>query len=81
MGFIGCELTIPIVVICGIGTFLAMALVAHSQTTSGNAAAFGIFAFALTFGPTVIIDGIRTSMWHQSVFGSAYAVKVAMNNS
>jgi len=58
-----------------------MALIAYSQTTSGNAVAFRIFAFALTFGPTVIIDGIQTSMWHQSVFGSAYAVKVAMNNS
>jgi hypothetical protein len=58
-----------------------MSLAAFSPTTTGTAAAFGIYAFASCFGPTVIIDSIRTSMWHSSVFGSAYALKIAMNNA
>lgn len=58
-----------------------MALVCWSGTTAGNAAAFGIYAFAYSLGPTTIIDSIRTSMWHQSVFGSAYAIKIGMNNA
>lgn len=27
------------------------------------------------------IDSIRTSMWHSSVFGSAYVLKITMNNA
>ena len=38
-------------------------------------------AVAYSFGPTTIIDSIRTSIWHQSVFGSAYALKITMNNA
>ncbi len=64
-----------------VGVFVAMVLVNWATTTQGTAAAFGIYAFAYTFGPTVIIDSIRTSMWHQSVFGSAYAIKIVINNS
>jgi len=70
-----------IVAFCGIGVFVAMALVNWATTTQGTAAAFGIYAFAYSFGPTVIIDSIRTSMWHQEVFGSAYAVKITTNNA
>ncbi|KFZ24761.1 hypothetical protein V502_00765 [Pseudogymnoascus sp. VKM F-4520 (FW-2644)] len=72
---------ISLMAFCGIGVFIAMALVNWANTTQGTAAAFGIYAFAYTFGPTVIIDSIRTSMWHQEVFGSAYALKIMMNNS
>lgn len=35
----------------------------------------------MSLGPTSIIDSIRTTLWHQSVFGSAYALKVTMNNA
>jgi hypothetical protein len=38
-------------------------------------------AIAYSFGPTLIIDSIRTSIWHQSVFGSAYALKITLNNA
>ncbi|KAK7704294.1 hypothetical protein SLS57_010543 [Botryosphaeria dothidea] len=69
------------VVICGIGVSTAMALINWSNTTQGNAAAFGIYAFAYSIGPTTIIDSIRTSMWHQSVFGTAYGIKIGMNNA
>jgi hypothetical protein len=58
-----------------------MCLVAWGPTVSGTAASFGIFAVASSFGPTVIIDSIRTSMWYQEVFGSGYAIKIAINNS
>lgn len=58
-----------------------MALVNWATDTSGTAAAFGIYAVAVTLGPTTIIDSIRTSMWHGSTFGTAYAVKVAMKNA
>lgn len=68
-------------VICGIGVSTAMALINWSNTTQGNAAAFGIYAFAYSIGPTTIIDSIRTSMWHQSVFGTAYGIKIGMNNA
>jgi hypothetical protein len=40
-----------------------------------------IQAVAYSFGPTTIIDSIRTSLWHSSVFGSAYACKITMNNA
>ncbi|EQB49385.1 major facilitator superfamily transporter [Colletotrichum gloeosporioides Cg-14] len=72
---------ITLLAICGTGVFLAMALVNWASEKAGTAAAFGIYAISSTFGPTPIIDSIRTSMWHQSVFGSAYAVKIAMNNA
>jgi hypothetical protein len=60
---------------------VSMALVNWATTTKGTAAAFGIYAFAYSFGPTVIIDSVRTSMWHHEVFGSAYAVKITTNNA
>ncbi|GIJ92680.1 hypothetical protein Asppvi_001958 [Aspergillus pseudoviridinutans] len=67
--------------VCGIGMFLSMVLVNFAETTSGTAASFGIYAIAVSFGPTSIIDSIRTTLWHQSVFGSAYALKITMNNA
>ncbi|KAF7158672.1 hypothetical protein CNMCM6106_005462 [Aspergillus hiratsukae] len=67
--------------VCGIGMFLSMVLVNFAATKSGTAASFGIYAIAVSFGPTSIIDSIRTTLWHQSVFGSAYALKVTMNNA
>jgi hypothetical protein len=70
-----------LVLLCAVGMVACMSLAAFSPTSTGTAAAFGIYAFASSFGPTVIIDSIRTSMWHSSVFGSAYALKIALNNS
>jgi len=58
-----------------------MALVNWSTTMNGTIASFAIYAFAYCFGPTTIIDSVRTSMWHQNVFGSAYAIKITMNNA
>ncbi|OAG06184.1 MFS general substrate transporter [Paraphaeosphaeria sporulosa] len=72
---------ISALVFCGIGVFTSMLLVCFAKTTKGTAASFGLFAFANCFGPTTIIDSIRTSMWHPSVFGSAYALKITMNNA
>ncbi|KAH8428600.1 putative MFS transporter [Aspergillus melleus] len=67
--------------VCGIGMFLSMVLVNFAATKSGTAASFGIYAIAMSLGPTSVIDSIRTTLWHQSVFGSAYALKVTMNNA
>ncbi|KAI5207465.1 major facilitator superfamily transporter [Aureobasidium subglaciale] len=72
---------ISVMVVCGTGCFLAMALVCWAPTVQGTAAAFGIYAFAFSLGPTVIIDGVRTSMWHQGAFGTAYGIKVTINNA
>ena len=72
---------ISLMLVCGLGMLLSMCLAAWGPTVGGTAASFGIYAFAVTFGPTVIIDGIRTAMWYQEVFGSGYAVKIAVNNS
>ncbi|KAH9859775.1 hypothetical protein IAQ61_011556 [Plenodomus lingam] len=72
---------ITLMLVCGLGMLLSMCLAAWGPTYAGTAASFGIYGVAFTFGPTVIIDSIRTSMWHQEVFGSAYAVKIAVNNS
>lgn len=69
------------VVFCGVGTFTAMLLVCFASGTSGTAASFGVFAVAVNFGPVTIIDCIRTTMWDNSVFGTAYALKVTMNNA
>ncbi|CZR51058.1 related to MFS transporter [Phialocephala subalpina] len=68
-------------VVCGAGVLLSMCLVNWATTTQGTAAAFGIYAVAYSLGPTLIIDSIRTSIWHQSVFGSAYAIKITLNNA
>ncbi|KAL4739818.1 major facilitator superfamily domain-containing protein [Aspergillus similis] len=67
--------------VCGLGTFLSMALVNFANTKGGTAASFGIYAIAVSLGPTSIIDSVRTTLWNQSVFGSAYALKVTMNNA
>lgn len=74
------QLTV-IVFICGLGMMLSMVLLNYTPSTAGTGASFGIYAVALSFGPTTVIDGIRTTLWHQSVFGSAYSLKVTMNNA
>ncbi|KAH6625175.1 major facilitator superfamily domain-containing protein [Boeremia exigua] len=71
---------ITLMVVCGVGMLLSMCLAAWGPTVGGTAASFGIYAVATSFGPTVIIDAIRTTMWYQEVFGSGYAVKIAVNN-
>lgn len=58
-----------------------MVLLNFTPTTTGTGVSFGIYAIALSLGPTSIIDSIRTTLWHQSVFGSAYSLKVTMNNA
>lgn len=72
---------LSVMLVCGCGMLISMYLAAWGPTVSGTAASFGIYAFALSLGPTVIIDSIRTSIWYQEFFGSAYAVKIAINNS
>ncbi|EXA35060.1 hypothetical protein NW760_010723 [Fusarium oxysporum] len=72
---------ISVLVFCGIGMFISMLLVCFSGAVKGTAASFGVFAFAYCFGPTTIIDSTRTSMWDSTVFGSAYAIKITMNNA
>ncbi|KAF3762889.1 MFS general substrate transporter [Cryphonectria parasitica EP155] len=72
---------LSVMMVCGCGMLVAMCLAAWGPTVSGTAASFGVYAVALTLGPTVIVDSIRTSMWYHEVFGSAYAVKIAVNNS
>ncbi|PWY93571.1 MFS general substrate transporter [Aspergillus sclerotioniger CBS 115572] len=69
------------VCVCGLGIFISMVLVNFATTSQGTAAAFGMYAVAVSLGPTSIIDGIRTTLWHQSVFGTAYSLKVTMNNA
>ncbi|VUC24509.1 unnamed protein product [Clonostachys rosea] len=76
-----CGHRISTMVFCGTGVFIAMLLVTFSAGKEGAAASFGVFAFALSFGPTSIIDSIRTSMWDSNYFGTAYALKIMMNNS
>ncbi|POR38316.1 Uncharacterized protein TPAR_01483 [Tolypocladium paradoxum] len=72
---------LTVMLVCSFGMVLAMSLAAWGPTFSGTAASFGIYAVASSLGPTVIIDSIRTSMWYQEVFGSGYAIKIAINNS
>ncbi|KAF7901650.1 uncharacterized protein EAF01_006949 [Botrytis porri] len=67
--------------VTGFACLISMSIVNWAPSIKGTDAAFGIYAFAYCFGPTLIIDSIRTSMWHQGVFGSAYALKVTMNNA
>ncbi|CAG8946891.1 unnamed protein product [Penicillium salamii] len=66
---------------CGVGMMLSMVLINFATSKAGTGAAFGIYAIAVSLGPTSVIDSIRTTLWHQSVFGSAYALKVTMNNA
>ncbi|KAF9888778.1 hypothetical protein FE257_008354 [Aspergillus nanangensis] len=70
-----------VLLVCGIGMLLSMVLVNFASTPVGTAASFGIYAIASTLGPTSIIDSIRTTLWEQSIFGTAYALKVTMNNA
>ncbi|KAH6974310.1 major facilitator superfamily domain-containing protein [Ilyonectria sp. MPI-CAGE-AT-0026] len=72
---------LTVMLVCGLGMLLAMCLAAWGPSIGGTAASFGIYAIASSLGPTVIIDGIRTSMWYQEVFGAGYAIKIAINNS
>ncbi|CAA9964646.1 mfs transporter [Pyrenophora teres f. maculata] len=72
---------LTLMLVCGLGMLLSMCLAAWGPSIGGTAASFGIYAVASSFGPTVIIDSIRTSMRYQEVFGSGYAIKIAVNNS
>ncbi|KAH6674024.1 major facilitator superfamily domain-containing protein [Plectosphaerella plurivora] len=67
--------------ICGSGMLLSMGLINWGTTTSSAAASYAFYAIFKTFGPVTIIEGIRTSMLYQDVFGTAYAAKVTMNNA
>jgi hypothetical protein len=67
--------------ICGLGMLLSMVLVNFAPSKGGTGASFGIYAIAMSLGPTSIIDGIRTTLWRQSAFGSAYSLKATMNNA
>ncbi|KAJ5930491.1 hypothetical protein N7466_005984 [Penicillium verhagenii] len=66
---------------CGLGMLLSMVLLNFAPSKAGTGASFGIYAVAMSFGPTSVIDSIRTTLWNQSVFGSAYSLKVTMNNA
>ncbi|KAH9845462.1 mfs transporter [Teratosphaeria destructans] len=70
-----------VMVVCGSGVFVAMCLCAFGPSISGTAASFGVYAFAYSLGPTVIVDGLRTAIASQDTFGAAYAVKIAVNNA
>jgi MFS family permease len=72
---------VTVLAVCGVGTFVAMILAAFGPTVSGTAASFGVFAFASSLGATTIIDGIRSTIWYQDVFGFGYALKILVNNS
>jgi MFS family permease len=72
---------LSVVLYCGTGVFIAMCLAAFGPNVAGTAASLGVYAVSYIAGPTVIIDGIRTSIWYQDTFGAAYAVKILMNNS
>ncbi|KAK8107053.1 major facilitator superfamily domain-containing protein [Apiospora kogelbergensis] len=72
---------VTLMVIGGAGTFIAMALVQWAGAVKGTAAGFGIYAVVSSYSPTVIIDGMRTSLFHQTDFGTAYSLKIMMNNS
>ncbi|KAI8305321.1 Major facilitator superfamily domain-containing protein 1 [Colletotrichum sp. SAR11_59] len=72
---------ISILAFCGVGMFTSMLLVCFANNTTGTAASFGVFAFAYCFGPVTIIDSTRTAVWDSSVFGSAYSLKITMNNA
>lgn len=71
---------LSVMLVCGSGVLISMCLAAWGPTVSGTAASFGVYAFAWSLGPTVVVDSIRTSMWYQEVFGSAYAIKISVNN-
>lgn len=58
-----------------------MLLVNFASSQAGTAASFRIYAIALSLDPTSIIDSMRTTLWHQSVLGFTYALKVTMNNA
>ncbi|RDW92358.1 hypothetical protein BP5796_01752 [Coleophoma crateriformis] len=72
---------LTILLVCGLGVFLSMCLVNWNTQMSGTSASFAIYAVAYCFGPATIIDSIRTSLWDQSVFGSAYGIKITVNNA
>lgn len=72
---------ISLLVASSLGLFISMALVNWAPTVSGTAAAFGVYAVLTSYNPTVLIDGMRASLWQQSTFGTAYSLKIMMNNS
>lgn len=71
---------LTVLFVCGTGTFIAMCLAAFGPNVAGTAASLGVYAFASSLGATAIIDAIRTIIWYQDSFGSAYAVKILVNN-
>ncbi|KAH6651552.1 major facilitator superfamily transporter [Truncatella angustata] len=72
---------ITLLVVSSFGIFISMALVNWAPMVSGTAAAFGVYAVLTSYNPTVLIDGMRASLWQQSTFGTAYSLKIMMNNA
>ncbi|KAI0153407.1 major facilitator superfamily transporter [Pestalotiopsis sp. NC0098] len=79
LDFMGQRITL--LVISSFGLFISMSLVNWAGQVSGTAASFGVFAVLSSYNPTVLIDGMRASLWQQGTFGTAYSLKIMMNNS
>jgi hypothetical protein len=69
------------VAISSFGILISMALFNWAPKIQCTAASFGIYAVASSYNPAVRIASLRTSLWSQSIFGTAYALKIMMNNS
>ncbi|EOD43208.1 putative mfs transporter protein [Neofusicoccum parvum UCRNP2] len=66
-------------VMCGLGTgmTIAMAVLRWAPGVTGTAVSFGIISVCVSSTFLVAYDGVRTSLWHQEIYGTANSIKVA----
>ncbi|KAF9886111.1 hypothetical protein FE257_012046 [Aspergillus nanangensis] len=67
--------------ICGTSLLLSMLVLTIFSSSSGTIACFVLYGFVKAIGTTTIVDSFRTSLWEESIFGSAYALKETMNSA
>ncbi|KAF7718724.1 Uncharacterized protein PECH_004294 [Penicillium ucsense] len=60
---------------------LSMALADLVSSRTGSAVSLGVYSVVFNLGYTATTGGTRTNLWHQSVCGSAFSLKVTMNHA
>ena len=67
--------------VCAGFLFASMLLLKVTDSIAGAAASYAAYAVVRTMALTCSVDGIRITLWEESIFGTALACKEIMNST
>ncbi|KAJ5469721.1 hypothetical protein N7539_009339 [Penicillium diatomitis] len=65
----------------GLTLLLSMALADLVSSRTGSPVSLDVYSVVFNLGYTATMDGTCTNLWHQSVYSSAFSLKVTMNHA